>query len=459
MGLALAGALLEGGGIAADEPTFEERVAKLAAPLIENEVVGGMAVGVYRDGRRHVFGFGRISAEDERTPDGRTVFEIGSITKVFTAILLAERAEAGVLELDDPVQKHLPEGVTLPQFEDRPIALADLATHFSGLPRMPDNFAPADPANPYADYDERRLFDFLGGYKLARGPEDEWEYSNLAVGLLGTVLVRQAGKTYEALLKEKVLDPLGMADTSVALSDDQRKRLAPGHNVDGGPSANWDLDALAGAGGLRSTALDMLTFLEANLDPPDSTLGKAMRAASRPQREVAPGQGQMGLGWSIALDGVSRLHTGETGGYHSLAVYDGRGKVAVVVLANTATSEVDEFGFNVYRLAGGFPLQPHEVRKVIKIDPAVLDRYVGRYQMDPAFALTVTREGDRLYVQCTDQERFRVYPEGESEFFYRVVDARITFVAGEDGTVPRLILHQNGRDMEAERADTDEESP
>jgi D-alanyl-D-alanine-carboxypeptidase/D-alanyl-D-alanine-endopeptidase len=373
------------------------------------------------------------------------------------------------MSLDDPAQKYLPEGVTMPQFEGQEITLEQLATHTSGLPRMPDNFAPADPRNPYADYDEKLLYEFLNGHTLARAPGSQYEYSNLAMGLLGHLLVRQAAAggadglptsaAYQSLLRERIAEPLGMPDTVIALSDEQRQRLAPGHDADGAPYPNWDLNVLAGAGAIRSTVDDLLKFLAANLDPPEGALGEAMRLSHEPRHEIAPGAGQMALGWLIAGDGFSRLHSGQTGGYHSTLVFDPRSQVGVVVLANSACGEVDEFAYNILRLAGGYDLVPQTFRKLADVPAETLDKYVGTYTLAPGFVFTITHEAGKLFAQLTGQDRARIYPQSATEFFYRVVDAQISFVVDDDGAVGKLILHQNGRDMEAPRIVDEPSSP
>src|SRR4051812_4779329 len=190
-------------------------VHALVQPLIDGGWCPGVVVGWVTPAGSHVLGYGRFSEKDDRRPDGRTVYEIGSITKVFTSLLLAEMVRDGRMALDDPVQKYLPDSVKMPQKGERPITLQDLATHTSGLPRMPTNFNPKDPANPYADYTVDRLYEFLNACHPARAPGEAYEYSNVGVGLLGHVIARRAGKEYETLLRERVTRPLDMSDTRI----------------------------------------------------------------------------------------------------------------------------------------------------------------------------------------------------------------------------------------------------
>ena len=257
----------------------------------------GIVIGVLEaDGTRRVITVG------DAPYDGRTLFEIGSITKVFTGILLAEMAERGDVRLEQPVAELLPGDVVVPSRNGRQIRLVDLSTHSSGLPRMPDNFTPADPGNPYVDYTAAKLYDFLRRHELRRDIGVEAEYSNVGVGLLGHALARRAGTSYEALVTARILDPLKMTSTKVTLSPADVARLAPGHDARGQQVQNWDLaEAFAGAGSLRSNVDDMLTFLAANLTPPgSSTLGRAIRSAQTAHFKAAGGR-QGGLGWGRSL--------------------------------------------------------------------------------------------------------------------------------------------------------------
>ncbi|HJR60960.1 MAG TPA: serine hydrolase domain-containing protein [Vicinamibacterales bacterium] len=305
----------------------------------------GLVIGVLEaDGTRRVITVGNMPY------DGRTLFEIGSITKAFTGILLAEMAERGELRLDQPIAELLPATVSIPSRNGRQIRLVDLATHSSGLPRMPDNFTPADRANPYADYTVAQLYDFLRRHELRRDIGSEHEYSNLGVGLLGHALALRAGTSYEALVTERVLQPLGMSSTKISLLPTDGARLAPGHNARGEQVGVWDLPTLAGAGALRSSAEDMLTFLAANLDPPaTSTLGRAIRQSHAPRFTIREGR-RVGLLWGLPTTQYGRtliVHNGGTGGYRTFAGCDPDRRIAVVVLSNQTAQSVDPIGMHL----------------------------------------------------------------------------------------------------------------
>ena len=423
----------------------------LAERIDEQKRSVGIVVGVVGPGGRRIVAHGQLATDDGTDVDGDTVFEIGSITKVFTAILLADLAEEGDLELETPVQRLLGPDVTVPTRSGAEITLLHLTTHSSGLPRMPDNFRPADAGNPYADYTVAQLYEFLSSHELQRDIGAEVEYSNLGTGLLGHALARSQETDYESLVSGRLLEPLGMSDTSITLSPSQQERLAVGHSVQLRPVANWDLPTLAGAGALRSTVNDMLTFVEANLGLRESPLLDEMSVAHAARRDFpAPGM-RIGLGWVIRSGHGRELHwhNGGTGGYRSFLGFDLESQTGVVVLSNSGDS-VDDLGFHLleprYRL-----VLPPAFRTVVEVDPAMYDDYVGRYQLAENVLFAVTRQGDRLFVQLTGQPRFEVFPESETTYFYRVVDAQITFGRGEDGSVDHLVLHQNDMDQRAER--------
>jgi len=256
----------------------------------------GIVVGVIdarEAGHRRVITYGSLEKGDSRPLNADTMFEIGSVTKVFTSLLLADMVQRREVALTDPVAKYLPADVKMPERNGRAITLQDLATHTSGLPRLPTNFTPKDPANPYADYSVAQLYQFLSTYTLPYDIGSRYDYSNLGGGLLGHVLARHAGMDYEALVRSRITGPLGMTSTSVTLSADQQRRLAVGHNDRLASVLNWDLPTLAGGGALRSTANDMLTFVAANLGATPSPLVSAMSAMLTDRRPT----GMPGLDW------------------------------------------------------------------------------------------------------------------------------------------------------------------
>lgn len=307
------------------------------------DIRGGVGVVV---GLLDANGTRRIVVVGDTSWDGRTLFEIGSITKTFTGLLLADAVERGEVRLDQPVAELLPDSLTVPTRNGRRITLLNLATHTAGLPRISDNFRPADWRNPYADYTVTQLYDFLRRHELRRDIGVAPLYSNYGAALLGHALARRAGMTYEGLVRARILTPLGMTNTMIAIPDSLRPRVAPGHNPAGERVTHWELsEAVAGAGALRSGADDMLTYLAAMLAPADTTtLGRAIRRATA-RHPVGDWRG--GLFWGINTNPFGRTssaHGGGTGGYATWAGFDSERRVGVVVLSNSIGAEAPRIG-------------------------------------------------------------------------------------------------------------------
>jgi CubicO group peptidase (beta-lactamase class C family) len=398
---------------------------------------------------------GRFANGDPRPVGADTVYEIGSITKVFTSLLLADAVQRHEVALTDPVSKFLPDTAKMPERGGRTITLQDLATHTSGLPRMPDNFKPADPANPYADYSVEQLYHFLASYHLARDIGSQYEYSNLGGGLLGHVLALRAHTDYASLVRDRITGPLGMSSTAIALSPEMKSRLAVGHSAVLQPVANWDLPTLAGAGALRSTTADLLVFLAANLGYTTSPLAPAMKAMLDVRRPTGTGGLEVALGWHVLTAHGHEIvwHNGGTAGYRTFIGFDRAARSGVVVLSNAGTAAgPDDIGRHLLDpqlplLALAAPAQHTEV----KVDSKLYDNYVGRYQLAPSAILTISREDDHLFAQLTGQPKFEIFPEGEKQFFFKVVDAQLTFETGAQGKATAVVLHQNGVNPRAPR--------
>lgn len=442
------GTLLLAGAAAAAVPTDVE-IRKILRDRIDGQQGVGIVVGVIEPTGRRVVADGALEKGDKRPLNGDTLFEIGSATKVFTSLLLADAVQRGEVALTDPVSQYLPAEVKVPERAGRKITLQDLATHTSGLPRLPTNLNLANGANPYADFTVKQMYEFLSTYELPRDIGSQYEYSNLGAGLLGHVLSRRAGTDYETLLRTRVTAPLGMKSSAIALSDALQRRLAVGHDEHGKRVPNWDMPTLAGAGAVRSTANDLLDFLAATLGYAKSSLAPAMAAQVAVRRPTGTPGLEIALGWHVfsTPEGQEIVwHNGGTGGYRSFLGYDPKKRVGVVVLTNISTAEgVDDIGRQI--------LDPSKARNEVAVDPKVIEGYVGRYALSPSFILTVTRSGNHLFVQATGQPKFELFAEDARNFFLKVVDARITF---ENDA---LILHQNGADSPAKRIAGDAPAP
>jgi len=308
----------------------------------------GLSIGILRAGKTSFYGYGETVKGNGKIPDAGTLFEIGSISKTFTATMLGLAVGEGKLKLDDPVNHYLPDSIPSLQYEGKVATIRMLSNHTSGIPRMPWHFQATvvNSKDPYASYTMSDLYGFLRVLKLGRAPGSGFEYSNAAVGLLGTILQKQYGKSYEELLLSLVAGPLGMDDTRVNIRRGDSARFASGYDDKGNYNGPWNLSAaFAGAGAIRSTVRDMLKYAAAEMGEP-GVPGALARAMQLTQTETFhDGHNRIGLGWIFLSSGGDDIlfHNGGTGGYRSYVGINVKKKIAVVLLSNCGIG-VDEEG-------------------------------------------------------------------------------------------------------------------
>jgi serine-type D-Ala-D-Ala carboxypeptidase/endopeptidase len=340
-----------------DKTTIDE----LAKVYISQKVNAGLAIGIMSNGKVSTHFYGVVKKGTDIKPDKKTEFEIGSITKTFTAIALLEMQEQGLLNVNDTISKFLPKKIKIPTYDGKEITLESLVTQTSGLPRMPTNFAETetenDSQNPYANYTAKDLYNFLNSYKPTRAVGAKYEYSNLGFGLLGQILALKAGTSYGNVIKKEICDKLDMYDTCITLSPEQKKRLAHGYSTKGDPVKNWDFAALAGCGAIRSTISDMLKYLKANGIKSDSILGKAIQESHLVKFHPKSTGFEQASGWIISKDAGRNViwHNGGTGGYRSFIGFFEGTETGIVILSNSAVSVDGLAGKIIERLAMDLP--------------------------------------------------------------------------------------------------------
>jgi serine-type D-Ala-D-Ala carboxypeptidase/endopeptidase len=425
----------------------DEDLQSMLRYLVEDGGTPGIVLGIVEaDGSTRIFTHG-TAGPGARPLGPRTVFEIGSINKTFTGTILADMVARGEVALDDPVSKYLPEGTRVPSRGGREITLLDLATHRSGLPRMPDNYVPADSSNPYASFTSDVLYAFLRNHELRRDIGAEYEYSNLGMGLLGVALGRAAGTSIQALIQQRILDPLGMRMTSYTRDGAVAEWLAKGHGRDGDVVPAWDLtDAIAGAGGLRSNVEDMLVYLRAQLGTPDTDLERAMRETHQVRHRFED-DFALGLAWSVRTFGGRSIvsHGGSTGGFQTMVGFDPERRVGFVLLTNSRGFG-DDIGLDF--LARGAPLALPEVT----VAPNVLAAYAGEYEVAPGRTAFVRREADgAMTMRIPGNVRFRMYADSDSSFYLKRTPWRMRFTKDGSGAVTAMVLNMNGADRTARR--------
>jgi CubicO group peptidase (beta-lactamase class C family) len=305
----------------------------------------GLSVGIFKDGKTYFYNYGEMEKGNGRLPTKDTYFEIGSISKTFTAALLADAVIKGKVKLDDPINKYLPDSIHGLIFESEPVTLQTLSNQSSGIPSLPNNVVLNNETmiNPYKDYDEAKLFQFYENFRLVRKPGTKYEYSNLAVGTLGVILERVNKSSFEQLLFKTICLPLKMHDTKQFLQKEDSSRLAKGYNENGEYASLWDFKALAGAGAIRSTAADLVKYTKANLGQAPPMLYKEFQLTHTVT--FKSNEATVGLGWHYIKPGndLVLFHNGGTGGYRSYLAINLQKKYSVIILSNSAIS-VDDIG-------------------------------------------------------------------------------------------------------------------
>jgi serine-type D-Ala-D-Ala carboxypeptidase/endopeptidase len=408
-------------------PLLAQRVAALGG----QKAGIGIVLGIIAPQGRRIVSYGRSG--NMRPLDGDTAFEIGSVTKVFTALLLADAVQRSEVALTDPVAKLLPAGLAIPQRDARSITLVDLATHTSGLPFMPDDLPPFDDVAGAKDADAK-IYRFLANYTLTTSIGTEWNYSNIGYWLLAKALASREGKDYETLLRERILLPLQLEDTAITMSPALKARLAVGHDAVLRPAPLFSsipiYGAMPSAGGLVSTANDLLAFLARVMGYEASPLASSMAAMLRTQRPMD--DGKQALGWVVSGSGDDELvfHEGGSFGYVSAVIWSPARRIGIVILSNQMAGVSD---IARHLLQPATPLErPAATRHTeIALDAPTLESYAGRYEgPEGVGAFIVTRAGKDLAIKVPNDwglPPLRLHPDSRTDFFVTEIPLRVSF--------------------------------
>ena len=448
-----------------DLPSDDEIRSLIADQIDVQHKSVGMVIGIITPGGRRVVSHGTTSRRHGRPVDGDTAFEIASVTKVFTSLLLTDMVERGEVTLNDPVAAYLPAEVGVPQRKGRQITLVDLATHTSGLPPQPPDLSGLD--DPIAaTYSLEQLYSSVSGYQLTRNIGSEWEYGNLDIALLGHALARTARTDYETLVRARVTGPLGLSRTST-VGPSLGPNIVVSHDSDLRPTPYLALGALAPAGAMFSSTNDLLTLLGACLGMVPSPLKTALDAMVQTRRPMQPPilamvrrywrvmlraafsrrrsfssssvftRAEQALGWYVVGRGTEEIvvHDGAGPSCSASIAYDARARTGVVVLSNTGVIVQDISRHLLWRES---PLA--RPRKEITLDPAILDRYMGTYQSAATPAFTVLREGDRLMVRLPYMATLPLRAESEHDFYVPELGFEFAFDWDAQGRVGEMLF-------------------
>ena len=402
------------------------------------------AVMVARDGKPLLAkGYGKANFEWDIPNSPDTKFRLGSITKQFTGMAVLLLEERGKLSVNDPLSKLLPE---VPETW-KSVTIHHLLTHTSGIPNftaLPDynklkrtSTGPIDTA--------RNLFD----KPLEFDPGTKMKYSNTGYILLGAIVERAAGVTYDEFLRKNILDPLGMNDTGYDWNRTVIARRASGYTDGGRGPVNADfIDMLIphAAGALYSTVNDFIKWDAALRD------GKILKPESY-EKYFKPALNNYAYGWAVETKNnvLRQSHGGGIDGFSTMFVRIPSEKLSVAVFANVLPNQGGKLAEDLVSLALGEDVPKPTKRARIEVPEATLKQYVGEYELRPDFVLTVSVENGQLVTQATNQPKIPVLAESETVFYPTVIDATITFQKDESGKITGLILDQNGRKTTAKR--------
>jgi len=418
---------------------IEERVQTIAGP----EGGMGIVVGVLDEKGPRVIAYGDTGAPDRRPLNGDTVCEIASVTKVFTALLLADMIRTRDFKLTDPVVKYLPKGTTLPERNGRSITLVDLATHTSGLPFMPDNL----PSFQDPSYSKADLYRFIAAQTLKQDIGTHWDYSNLDYWLLQEAIATRGRADFEQLLQKRVIAPLGLRSTTITLSPELQARVAIGHDAVMQPTrplASSPLfNLMPAAGSMLSTANDLLKVLSVAMGYEDSKLAPTMAKLLQTRRPA--GDLEQALGWMVMGEGDEQmvLHDGGSLGFGSSVAWLPQQRVGVVVLMNQAGNVGD---ISRHLLKPSLPLaQVTRARHTqITLDTATLDSYAGRYDLEDEGVTTIARDGGLLTIELPASwglPKLSLHAESQRDFFATELPLRVTFEADSNNRVTGMLVH------------------
>lgn len=426
-----------------------DKLATLVEKSASSLPAGGLVLAEVSGDSVHYFAAGQ-PAPSSAVPPEKVIFELGSITKVFTALLLAEAVNEHRAALTDPITKYLPSDLSLAP-ATAAITLEQLATHTSGLPRLPTNFRPANQRDPYADYAVDNLYAFLRDYRPEQSPPQPAAYSNLGFGLLGHLLERIYGKPYAQLVHDRIAAPLGLADTTVSLNSDQTARFAQPYS---GTVAvePWRFAALAGCGAIRSTAADLAKLAQALVSPGDTPLHAAWKLICQPRTRLDG----VDLGLAILLstrDGQTvYFHNGGTGGFRSYFELNPATRHATILWLNNDAFEPGALVVRAHETSAPAPSIETPPAAAPALSPAELAAYAGVYALSPTARFTAIVDATgRLQLRLTGQPFLPVQAIAPDRFTVRSVGAEFWFSRDAAGTIDGVTLHQHGRELPARR--------
>jgi len=387
-------------------------------------------------------GYGMANYELDIPNTPQTKFRIGSITKPFTAMAIMQLQEKGLLIVEDSIKKYLsdyPEG-------DK-ITIHHLLTQTSGVPDFTDS--PEYKQMQMIPTTIENTIEMFKNKPLEYTPGEKYKYSNSGYVLLSYIIEKVSGKSFEAFLQENIIQPSNMTRTGVVHQNTITKDLASGYALIDDTlthAVSFGLTFAAGAFGLYSTVEDIYLWDLAYTH-------EKLVSRSSLKKMFTPFKDDYGYGWFTNPIAYRKClnHEGSVNGFASCYIRFVEDCVCIIILSNFEQAPVKNISKDVVAIIFGEKYDIPIVRIPKKVDPKIYDAFVGKFMLDLDFIIAITKENERLFTQATGQPKYEIFPESETKFFFKVVDAQITFVKNEKGEVIELILHQFGKDHTARK--------
>lgn len=430
---------------------YKAKVDTLANQLTDNGWMNALSIALIHPNGIEYYNYGQQSAETPLPPTQDSIYEIGSVSKVFTSLILADLVVQNKVPLEAPLTDWSLKDWKIPSKDNVEISALHLSTHTSGLPRLPFTFVPQNWADPYAEFGPADLKASLSKTTLATTPGEKNLYSNVGTGLLGYALTQKTGKSYQELLSEHITEPLQLQHTSVEPTEENSSLRIPGHDMSGAVTPDWNMPTLIGMGEINSSASDLLRFLSVQLDPSPTSIAKAIQKTQESYHETEAGF--MGLGWHNGIDNYSDVtwHTGGTGGARSFVGFSQKEGFGVVVLNNNATPFNSELALSLIAMLKGEE-RPLKLPNLVDLTAEELSSFEGTYSLSPELSITFTANKHRLIASIPMQPSVAVYPVKENLFISVDSPIKFEFERSEDGTVSKMFLHQNDNRIPAPKA-------
>jgi CubicO group peptidase (beta-lactamase class C family) len=421
-----------------------DEIQSLIDKTINDGHTQGMVIAIIKKDGTTFYKNGKLGTENDKLMDENAIFETGSITKIFTSVLLAQMVKDKDVRLEDPLEKFLP-NIKIPSYKNQKITLAHLATHTAGLPYLPEDFYPIDFYNPFGVYSTQKLYDYLNTFELKYAPGSKYHYSNVCIGLLGHALSLSSNKEFEDLLIEKITSKLEMKDTRVNLTDDMKDRFADAHIRDK-KVPHWDIDFLQGAGGIKSSAKDLARFIEANLGFYQSELFEVLKSALKDRYPQDLPYLDVGLEWNLAYKYTPEIvyHGGIVGGQQVFIGFCPDKEIGVVIVSNSAAN-ISDIGKNI--LNKNWYL--NEYRQQATLMPLMLPKFAGEYknnegEKDITISMLDLGHLSTLLFKTGYYPKLKLYPSSDYDFFLKAVNLDVNFLHDGD-TITGMIVNHEGK--------------